>query len=67
MTAAQERELFRDYYTEEEVAKLMGIAIGTLRNRLSAGKDHPPMAPGRRFPKDEFSKWEKRRLKVARN
>lgn len=67
MTAEQ---LWEDYFTEENVAQLMGITVSTLRNRISEGRDHPPFTGrgnGKRFPKDEFRKWERARLVHQKN
>lgn len=54
-----ERELFKDYYTEEQVAKLLDISVATLRNRhsLHDPKKAPPRGPGRRYLKADFDKW----------
>jgi len=63
-------ELFEDYYFEDQVARLMVIKVSTLRNKISAGKDHPPFVgrgKGKRFPKDEFHKWERKNLTHQRN
>jgi hypothetical protein len=51
-----EGELFKDYFTEEEVAKLLDLSVGTLRNWHTQGKA-PPRGPGRRYSKVEFAKW----------
>jgi len=32
----------RQYYTDKEVAGLLGISLGRLRNKLSAGQPLPP-------------------------
>ena len=67
MTAEQ---LFEDYFTIDDVAKLLGITVGRLRNKISEGKDHPPHTGGGkgiRFPKDEFRKWERARLVHQKN
>lgn len=60
-----DKELFEDYYGEQEVAKLLGISVPGLRNRISAGRDHPPFigkGSRRRFPRSEYKKWESKRL-----
>lgn len=54
-----------DAYTTEEMARVLGIAVSTLVNRISAGKGHPPFygkGKERRFPKAEFEKWARTRL-----
>lgn len=53
-----------DAYTMEEMAKMLNIKVETLRNRISAGKNHPPFVRGleRPFPKDEYYKWCKNRI-----
>jgi hypothetical protein len=53
---------FESYYTEQEMARLLGISVRTLRNRHCSGKNHPPKTPERLYPKDEFDKWNKNRL-----
>ena len=32
----------RQYYTDKEIAGLLGISLGRLRNKLSAGQPLPP-------------------------
>jgi hypothetical protein len=50
--------LNNDFLTLEEVSTFMGITVKTLRNRLSARKDHPPFIKGvKRFRKDAFYEW----------
>ena len=34
-----------DYYTDDEVADLLGISVGRLRNKLCAGNPLPPLYP----------------------
>lgn len=52
-------------YTLEEMAKVLGIGVSTLRNRLSKGEGHPPYH-GRgkaiRFPKDAYIRWRNSQL-----
>lgn len=51
-----------EYYTEEEIANFMGITVNTLRNRICAGRMHPPFVRvGRvkRFSKADFDRWVK--------
>lgn len=49
------------YYSEEEVADLIGISVPTLRNRHSKGVNHPPRTPEGRYRKTEFHEWDKSR------
>jgi hypothetical protein len=55
--------LSEHYYTEEEVALMMDIEVGTLRNRHSQGKNHPPKTPEGLYPKKEFHAWNTERLR----
>lgn len=54
-----------NYLTEADVAGVLGISVGTLRNRIYSGAQHPPYIPGKKklFPRDEFEKWQKSRMK----
>lgn len=48
------------FYSEQEVAELLGIAVPTLRNRISAQSNHPPfkrLGVFKWFDKAEFWKW----------
>lgn len=48
------------YYSEPEAAAILGIAVGTLRNRITAGEKHPPfrkVGAAKWFDKAEFWKW----------
>ena len=50
------------YYTDDEVADLLGISLGRLRNKLSAGNPLPPRIepPGcrhRLWPSQAFHDW----------
>lgn len=52
----------RDCYTEEEVAKKLGIGVPSLRNRIAAKEPHPPfLQPWPRGPKyflkSDFNRW----------
>lgn len=50
----------RDFYTFEEMAVLLDIEPGTLSNRLSQSRGHPPVKTvgGKHyFPKALFRKW----------
>jgi hypothetical protein len=52
------QELFSDFYTEEQMAELLGISVLTLRNRHYSRKNHPPRVEGTRlYLKSEFLKW----------
>lgn len=56
------RDLFEEYLTEEQVAAFLGISVRTLRNRICLGRDHPPVLQGiRKFHKDSFADWLKKR------
>ena len=51
-----------DYYTDEEVAALLGITLKRLRNKLHAQQPLPPriQPPGcrkRLWPKKEVNDW----------
>lgn len=51
-------ELSSQFYSIEEVASFLGITVRTLRNRISAKRNHPPYIPGvYKFKKDAFDKW----------
>lgn len=49
------------YFTEEEMAKVLRISVGTLRCRRSRGSNHPPYVSLRRgvvvYPKELFLRW----------
>ncbi len=50
------------YYTDDEIAGLLGISLGRLRNKLCAGKPLPPriQPPGcrhRLWPCDAVHDW----------
>lgn len=67
MTAEQ---MLQDYFDEEEMRKVLGIALSTLRNRINSGKDHPPFfgkGKARRFPKAAYLKWTQDRLVHQKN
>ena len=51
-----------DYYTDEQVAELLGISLGRLRNKLCAGNPLPPRIepPGcrhRLWPCEALHDW----------
>jgi hypothetical protein len=58
-----DEQLFADSYSFTEMAKLLDIAPKTLRNRISAGKDHPPVEPGNRFNKAKYRAWAEKRTR----
>ncbi len=50
------------YYTDQDIAQLLGISLGRLRNKLTAGKPLPPriQPPGcrhRLWPKEAVYAW----------
>jgi hypothetical protein len=50
------------YYTDDEIARLLGISLGRLRNKLSAGHPLPPriQPPGcrnRLWPSQAVHAW----------
>jgi hypothetical protein len=50
----------RDFYTEDEMAELLGIKKTTLKKNRYTGTNHPPYRQsGDRvfYPKNEFNKW----------
>lgn len=54
------KEIWERFYSEDEVALILGITTPTLRNRIYANQNHPPYkAIGRAkwFDKAEFWKW----------
>jgi hypothetical protein len=57
-----DQELFQNYFVMDEMARLLGIKVKTLRNRISEGRNHPPVTPEGLFPKDEYEKWNRKRL-----
>lgn len=53
------KELFDEYLTAEQVAEFMGITVKTLKNRVAARKDHPPVI-GKgifKFRRSAFEEW----------
>jgi len=56
-------------YTEDEMAEELGITKETLRQRIYAGKAHPPyQCPSRGvywFPKELAVDWARKNLKVT--
>lgn len=56
------KELKEMYFTEGDIANLLGIKPKTLANRRCEGKGHPPyinIARGGKvlYPKEDFFKW----------
>jgi len=55
-----------EFYTVEEIAELLRIRPGTVRNRLSqrAGDLPPSIVNGRRrlFPLRDYERWKQQRL-----
>ena len=50
------------YYTDQDIARLLGVSIGRLRNKLSAGSPLPPriQPPGcrsRLWPREAVHAW----------
>ena len=50
------------YYTDQDIAHLLGVSIGRLRNKLSAGSPLPPriQPPGcrsRLWPREAVHAW----------
>ena len=50
------------YYTDQDIAELLGISLGRLRNKLTAGKPLPPRIQGpgcrnRLWPKTALHAW----------
>ena len=50
------------YYTDQDIAQLLGISIGRLRNKLTAGSPLPPriQPPGcrnRLWPREAVHNW----------
>jgi len=61
---------FSDFYSEDEMARFLGVTVETLRKRRCAGKNHPPFVSignGVVFPKDEFDRWVRSRISKARD
>lgn len=51
-------EFEKEWMSEEQVAVLLGIAVGTLRNRRYSKKPHPPFNPVlKRYPRSLLFKW----------
>jgi hypothetical protein len=61
-----EQAMIKEFYTVEEIAELLRIRPGTVRNRLSQrDRDVPPsIVIGRRrlFPLSDYELWIKQRL-----
>ena len=50
------------YYTDQDIARLLGVSIGRLRNKLTAGSPLPPriQPPGcrnRLWPREAVHAW----------
>jgi hypothetical protein len=61
-----------DFFTEQEMADLLGIDLGSLRSRRSKGKNHPPYFQSNKrapvlFPKKEVKKWMDERIQYSIN
>jgi AraC-like DNA-binding protein len=58
-----------DHYTLEQMARMLGISIKRLRNRIYESKEHPPFfrpsAGTYLFPKKDFLRWRDSRLVKA--
>jgi len=58
--------MMKEFYTVEEIAELLRVRPGTIRNRLShRNRDLPPsIVIGRRrlFPLSDYEVWIKQRL-----
>jgi len=58
--------MMKEFYTVEEIAELLRIRPGTVRNRLSqrAGDLPPSIVNGRRrlFPPRDYERWKQQRL-----
>lgn len=54
-------ELTEKFWSEEDVARLLRLSVGTLRGRRSRGTNHPPYISVRRgvvlYPKDMLLAW----------
>lgn len=51
-------EFNREWLTEEQVAAMLGIALGTLRNQRYSKKSHPPFNPIlKRYPREKLFRW----------
>lgn len=51
-------ELIREWLTEEQVAEVLGIAVGTLRNKRYSGKPHPPFNRAlKRYSREKLLRW----------
>jgi predicted DNA-binding transcriptional regulator AlpA len=61
--------MMKEFYTVEEIAELLRIRPGTVRNRLSRrARDLPPsITIGRRrlFPLLDYEQWKERRISSA--
>jgi hypothetical protein len=67
MTLEQIKE---EWVNDEEMAKLLGISVGTLENRVYSGVDHPPYSGkgrGRRWSLTEYNKWLRANMQTQKN
>jgi len=56
----EEKMLVENYYSESEMAAILGFKAATLKKNRSLGKGHPPFIKiGRRavYPKKEAQNW----------
>jgi len=64
-----EKTDMRDYFTLEEMAFLMQLDPKTLKNRVGASREHPPVfKPGAgiyQFPKKDYYAWRDRKVQKA--
>jgi len=52
----------QEYLYDEQIAKLLGISLGRLRNKISSGCPLPPRvvfpeSKQRLWPKEKFDEW----------
>jgi hypothetical protein len=53
-----------DFFSEEEMARMMRIKVATLKRRIATGTEHPPyveIGRERLFPRDQFREWARNR------
>ena len=55
----KDHDPIEDWYSLNEAAKIIGIKPRTLKNRVYAKKNHPPVVRLSiwKFPKEDFHKW----------
>ena len=66
----KEREKFlndQGYFTAEQVAAMLKITVGTLRNRHCDRKNAPPRTPEGLYPMKDFHEWNRKRLQHSLN